>query len=524
MRALILLIVCANLVCAQINAIEGARVRAHVKFLASDLLEGRGVGQRGGDLAAAYIAAQFASAGLKPGSADGTYLQTVPLRSVALKPGMQLSATAAGQNVAFRWLDDFVGTSHTQLPAADFDAEAIFVGHGITAPEFNHEDYKGIDVRGKIVVLFTNEPPSDDPKFFAGKALTYYGRWTYKFEEAARRGARAALIIHTPGTAGYGWQVLRANGRPQVQIRRAAGAPALALAAWLTADAGNQLLGLAGKNVEEMLKAADAPGFRAMPLGQVHIQGRFQCEVKDVETYNVVGVVSGSDPKLAAEAVVYSAHWDHLGIGEAVKGDSIYNGAVDNATGTAMLIEMGRAWASMEPKPLRSAYFVAVTAEESGLLGSEYFAAHPPIPAARLAANVNFDSFSPFGRVRDVFMTGYDRTSFAAVAEAAAKRHGLTVKPAPGLQSGAYFRSDHYSFARVGVPAFSVNMGSDYEGKPAGFAEEKGKLFGSRYHQPTDEYDESWDFSGMEQFARFGFALGLDIANLEKLPSRVDPR
>lgn len=524
MRSVLLLAACATLLPAQMHTIEANHIRAHVRFLASDLLEGRGVGQRGGQLAEAYIQSQFAAAGLKPGAADGTYLQAVPLRSVEVLPGAQLSATAGGKTVAFRWLDDFVGTSYAQIPAADMDAEAIFVGHGITAPEFRHEDYKGADVRGKVVVLFTNEPPSDDPKFFGGKALTYYGRWTYKYEEAARRGARGVLIIHTPATASYGWQVLRANGRPQAQIRRTAGQPALEFAGWVTTAAGEQLLGLAGKSVEEMLKAADQPDFKAMPLGKVRIHGHFKFGVKDIMTHNVVGLATGADPKLASEAVVFTAHWDHLGIGEPVKGDSIYNGALDNATGTAMVIEMARAWASMEPKPLRSAYFVAVTGEESGLLGSQYFAEHPPIPAERLAADLNFDSFSYWGRVRDTIMTGYERTSFAALVENVAKRYGLTIKVDGHPQSGGYFRSDHYSFARVGVPAFSINMGSDYEGKPEGYAAERGKLAGSRYHQPSDEYDESWDCSGMEQFARFGFALGLDIANLEKIPARVDAR
>ncbi len=524
MRAALLLIAGAALLPAQMNLIEGAKIRPHVKFLSSDLLEGRGVGLRGGQLAAAYIASQFEAAGLKPGAADGSYLQPVPLRSVEVAPSSQLSASAGGKPVTFRWLDDFVGTSHTQEPAAAIEAEAVFAGHGITAPEFKWEDYKGVDVRGKVVVLFTNEPQSDDPTFFKGKALTYYGRWTYKFEEAARQGAVAALIIHTTPTASYGWQVLRANGRPQPQVRRAPGQPALAFAGWITSEAGGRLLGLAGKSVDEMLKAADTPGFRAMPLGKVRIHGKFAFKLKDIETHNVVGMAPGGDPQLKSEAVVFTAHWDHLGIGEAVRGDRIYNGAIDNATGCAMLIEMARAWASMEPKPLRSAYFVAVTAEESGLIGSRYFAEHPPLDAARIAANLNFDSFAPYGRVRDVVLTGADRTSFYPTVRNVVERYQLTIKPDGHPESGGYYRSDHYSFARLGIPAFSVNMGSDYEGKPEGFAAEKNKEYASRYHQPSDEYSEEWDFSGMEQFARFGFALGVEIANLERIPARVDAK
>ncbi|MBI5084280.1 MAG: M28 family peptidase, partial [Acidobacteria bacterium] len=330
------------------HLIEGPRIGSHVKFLSSDLLEGRGVGARGGQLAAGYIAAQFAAAGLAPGADDGTYLQKVPLRMVEMAPGAQLTASAAGKTVNLHWLEDFAGTSHRQEPAATLDAEAVFVGHGIRAPEFNWDDYKGVDVRGKVVVMFTNEPPSDDPAFFKGRALTYYGRWIYKFEEAARQGAAAALIIHTTPTASYGWQVVRSsNGRPSVQVRRQPNEPALAFAGWVTTEAGGQILGLAGNKLDEMLKAADSRGFQAAPLGRVRVRARFGFKLTDIETHNVVGVVRGSGTTLSSEAVVYSAHWDHLGVGEPVKGDSIYNGAVDNATGCGMLIEMARAWASM---------------------------------------------------------------------------------------------------------------------------------------------------------------------------------
>lgn len=515
---------CAGAALGQMDRIEGERIRPHVRFLSHDLLEGRGVGQRGGRLAAEYIAAQFAAAGLEPGAPGGSYFQPVPLRSVEVLPGAELSAQAGGRKLHWRWLDDFVGTSHIQQPEAAFDAEAVFVGHGISAPEYEWDDYAGVDVRGKVVVLFTNEPPSNDERFFKGRALTYYGRWTYKYEEAARRGAVGALIIHTTPTASYGWQVVRANGRPQPQVRRKPGEPALAFAGWITEQAGAQLAALAGEKLEDLLKAADTRGFRARPLGKVRIRGRFRFRLEDIEAANVVGKVRGGDPRLADEAVVFSAHWDHLGVGEPVQGDRIYNGAIDNATGCGMLIEMARAWASMEPKPLRSAYFVAVTAEESGLLGSRYFAENPPLEAARIAAALNFDSYTPYGRVRSTVLTGAERTSFYPLVESVARRHQLTIRPDPRPEAGGYYRSDHFSFARVGIPAFSVGMGNDYVGKPAGFAEEAGKKMAARYHQPTDEYSEDWDFSGLEQFARFGFALGLEIANLERIPARVEAR
>lgn len=521
MRTLLLLMAAAALP-AQMHTIEGARIRPHVQFLSNDLLEGRGVGTRGGQLAVEYLAAQLAAAGLKPGAADGTYLQKVPLRTVEMAEGARLSVAGGGKTVDLTWLESFVGTSQTQESSAVIDAAVVFVGHGIRAPEYRWDDYAGVDVKGKVVVLFTNEPPSTDVAFFQGPALTYYGRWTYKYEEAARQGAVGALIIHTNATASYGWQVVRtSNGRPSVQVRRADAQPALALAGWVTSEAGERIAGMAGTTLAELLAAADKPGFRAMELGSLRARGKFQFKLRDIETHNVVGMVKGGDPRLAAEAVVYTAHWDHLGVGEAVQGDAIYNGAIDNATGCAMLVEMARAWASMEPKPLRSAYFVAVTAEESGLIGSKYFADNPPIPAARIAANLNFDSYSPFGRVRDTIVTGAERTSFFSTVQSVAARHQLSIQPDAHPESGGYFRSDHYSFARQGVPAFSVNMGGGYIGKPAGFADEKRKEYGARYHQPSDEYRQDWDFSGMEQFGRFGFALGVEIANLETIPQRI---
>lgn len=523
MRLPALLIATAALLPAQMNMIEGARIRPHVQFLSSDLLEGRGVGARGGQLAVEYLAAQFAAAGLKPGAADGTYLQKVPLRTVEMGAGARLSVTGGSKALDLAWLDSFVGTSQAQEASAVLDAPLVFVGHGIRAPEYRWDDYAGADVKGKVVVLFTNEPPSTDAKFFQGPALTYYGRWTYKYEEAARQGALGALIIHTNATASYGWQVVRtSNGRPSVQVRRPPGQAALAFAGWVTTEAGEQIAALAGTTVAELLAAADKPGFRARPLGSLRAHANFQFKLQDIETHNVVGLAKGGDPALSAEAVVYTAHWDHLGIGEAVHGDAIYNGAIDNATGCALLVEMARAWASLEPKPLRSAYFVAVTSEESGLIGSKYFADNPPIPTARIAANLNFDSYSPFGRVSDAVLTGAERTSFYSTVQSVAARHQLTIQPDLHPESGGYYRSDHYSFARQGVPAFSVNMGGGYIGKPAGFAEEKRKQYGSRYHQPSDEYGADWDFSGMEQFGRFGFALGLEIANIEKIPARVD--
>jgi Zn-dependent M28 family amino/carboxypeptidase len=505
---------------AQMSEISATRIRAHVRFLSSDLLEGRGVGARGGDLATEYIATQFALAGAKPAGDNGTYFQHLTLASVEpLGPGEVTATTRDGRAISFQWLDDFVGLSNLQQADAAFDAEAVFVGHGITAPEYQWDDYKDSDVRGKVVVMFTNEPPSDDPAFFTGRALTYYGRWTYKYEEATRRGAVAAILIHTTPTASYGWDVLRATGRGDAQVKRTPGAAALAFAGWMTQASGDKIAATVGKTSEELLKMADTRGFKAIPL-PVRFHGRFQSKIRDIETRNVVAKIEGSDPVLKNEAVVFSAHWDHLGVGEAVNGDSIYNGAADNATGVAMILEMARAWAMLPEKPRRSAIFLAVTAEESGLLGSEYYGQHPVVPAGKTAAALNFDMFMPFGRASDVVLTGAERTTFYPMVEEAARRFHLTIKPDPRPEAGTYYRSDHFSFARVGIPSFSIDGGDDLVGKPAGTGK---RLFDDfeehHYHQPSDEYREDWDFSGMEEYARFGFLIGVNVANSAKMPT-----
>ncbi len=340
----------------QSEPLSGARIRAHVRFLASDLLEGRGVGTRGGQLATEYIATQFALAGLQPGGDHGTYFQQVPLVGVTTGEGATLAAAAKRKTEPFRWLEDFVANSQTQQPETRFDAEAIFVGHGIVAPEFHWDDFKGVDVRGKVLVLFTNEPASNDPRFFGGRALTYYGRWTYKYEEAQRKGALGCLIIHTRPTAGYGWEVVRNSwGREQPFVTVAPGEPTLAIAGWLAKDAGERLLQMSGHDVDELLSASDSRDFRPIPLG-VRIRGYLPSRIRALDTRNVAGVVPGSDPKLQSEAVLFTAHWDHLGIGTPVNGDAIYNGAVDNATGCGVLLELARAWAGLPEKPRRSSW------------------------------------------------------------------------------------------------------------------------------------------------------------------------
>jgi Zn-dependent M28 family amino/carboxypeptidase len=509
----------AGLAFAQINDISGERMRAHVKFLASDLLEGRGVATRGGDLATEYIATQFALSGLKPAGDNGTFFQNFTM--VGTEPqSTQMTADGNGKTIAFEWLNGFVGVSFQQRPDVSVDAEAVFVGHGIVAPEYQWDDYKNIDVRGKVVVLFTGEPPSTDPKFFTGEALTYYGRWTYKYEEAARHGAAGAIIIHTTPTASYGWNVVRSSwSKEDMAMKVAPGANALGFAGWVTTEEGDRIAATLGTSAAELLTMADQRGFqaRAIPL-RFHI--RQQSKVREVLTRNVIGRVDGSDPQLKNEAVMFSAHWDHLGVGEPIRGDRIYNGAEDNATGCGILLELARAWAALPQKPRRSALFISVSAEESGLLGSEYYGQHPVVPVGKVALAVNYDAFPPLGRTRDVGVRGSERTTAFPLVQEAARRFNFTLSPDPRPFAGSYYRSDHFSFARVGIPAFSVDSGEDVIGQPAGtgkkYAEEYNE---ARYHQPSDEYHDDWDFSGMESYGRFGFLINLNAANLLKLPT-----
>jgi Zn-dependent M28 family amino/carboxypeptidase len=514
MRSLFLLLVGFTAFAQDVN-ISADRIREQTKFLASDLLEGRGVGTRGGDLATEYIANQLALAGAKPAGDNGTYFQAVPLTGIETAAGATLSANS----VDFRWGDDFVGISPLEQADVRFEAPAIFVGHGITAPEFQWDDFKGVDVTGKVLVLFTNEPPSTDPKFFDGPALTYYGRWTYKYEEALRRGARGAIIIHTTPTASYGWEVVRSSwGRENAQVRLGPNEKALSFEGWITREAGDKLLRSTGHSVDELLAASERPEFKPIDLG-VTIRAHIPSKVRQIQSRNVAGIIPGSDPKLKDEVVIYSAHWDHLGVGTPVNGDSIYNGAIDNATGCAIILELARVWGSMPQKPRRSALFLAVTAEEDGLKGSEYYARHPLIPAAETAIDLNFDALYPWGKAKDVVITGAERTTAWPMAQATARRLNLEISPDATPAAGHYFRSDHFSFAHAGIPAFSVEHATEFAGHPAGWGKEAYEDYNNkRYHQPSDEFQADWDFTALAQAAQFGYLLGVDIANQAKLP------
>ena len=529
MRTLLAVLALAGLACSPspepTPTISAERIAADIEYLASDELGGRGPGTPDEDKTIEYLAAQLKEASAAPAGDGGSYFQTVPLVGVEPLPSTELSWSAGGANKKLAWLDEVVALSHTQQPEAMLDAETIFVGHGIVAPEFGWDDYKGVDVTGKVVLLFTNEPHSDDPAFFGGKALTYYGRWTFKYEEALRHGAAGVLIVHTDDTAGYPWSVVRNSwGRTNPFVKLEPGEPALAAAGWITSEAALPLLqgsdATAGKSIEELAAMADQRDLQPIPL-KARVSGKLVSSLSAMNTRNVVAKIEGSDPEKKDEAILYTAHWDHLGRGEAdPAGDAIYNGAVDNATGTAIILEMARAFGSMRTKPARSILFAAVTAEEGGLRGSEFLGRNPPIPAGKIAVDLNYDGILPIGRTSDITLPGYERTTLAPLVEQLAAELSVTLTPEAHPEQGYYYRSDHFSLARVGVPAFSINEGQTAVGKPEGYGEEQAEEYRTkRYHQQADNFVAEWDFAGLQQLAEFGLELGLRVAQQPELPT-----
>jgi Zn-dependent M28 family amino/carboxypeptidase len=494
-------------------AIDPEKIRAHVKFLASDLLEGRGTGARGGDIAAEYIATQFALDGLQPAGEKNSYFQDVPMVGVKTLPDTSFKLVAAnGEAVTLKNLDDFVTSNESQKQTADIDAPIVFVGYGITAPEYGWDDYKNYDLHGKVALLFVNEPNSDDPKFFKGKALTYYGRWTYKFEETARHGAVATLIIHRTDLASYGWPVVRNSwGSEKSYLRLESGAPKLQAASWVQLDVAKKLAGMAGLDLDKLFEQAQSRDFKPIEL-PVRLQAHVASELRPFVSRNVIAKLPGANMKLADEAVLYTAHYDHLGIDPIMSGDNIYNGAVDNGTGCGILLELARAWSLA--KPARSILFAAVTGEEQGLLGSEYLGKHSPVPSAKITLDLNYDGLQPVGEPEEVEVTGAERTTFYPVVESTAKEFGLAIRPDSRPEAGHYYRSDHFSLARVGVPSFSIGQGLKFVGHDAAWGDAQEKDYvDHRYHQPTDEYREYMHFSGLAKMARFGYALGLKAAS-----------
>lgn len=514
-------VTCACVVAGGYAAVRGARerlsaerIRAHVKFLSSGLLEGRGTGQRGGDIAAEYIATQFALDGLAPAGDDGTYFQNVPMVGVRTMPETSFKlAPEKGEPTTLKNLDDFVASNETQTETADFDAPIVFVGFGIKAPEYNWDDYKGVDLKGKVALLFVAEPESDDAKFFKGKALTYYGRWTYKYEETARLGAVATLIIHRRDLASYGWEVVRNSMGVQRSFLKLDGTPKLKSDSWVQWDVAKKIAAMGGQDLDNLYQEAQSRDFKPIEL-PVRLQGHVVSELHSFVSRNVVAKLQGADASLRDQAIVYSAHYDHLGMDPALSGDKIYNGAVDNATGCGILLELAHEWAASAAKPKRSILFASVTAEEQGLLGSEYFGKHLPMPASMISLDLNYDALAPIGEPEEVEVSGAERTTFYPMVEATSKQFELAIRPDAHPEAGHYYRSDHFSLARVGIPAFSISEGTKFKGHDAAWGENQADDYVKlHYHQPSDEFQASWDFAGLAEMARFGYELGMKAAD-----------
>jgi Zn-dependent M28 family amino/carboxypeptidase len=508
-------------------SIDSEKIRAHVRFLSLDLLEGRGPGKRGAELAAEYIATQFALEGVEPAGDNGTYFQRVPLFAVhtiedktkfSFVPASGAPA-ALSQKIDLTYGSEIVSKDQTGQPTADLDAPIVFIGYGINAPEYHWNDYAGpngsggkpgkdIDLKGKIALVIVNEPPSDDEKFFKGKALTYYGRWTYKYEEAARRGAIGVLIIHRTDLASYGWEVVQNSQAVEKSYLEGDPNATLRAAAWIQHPVAQRLFTLAGLgDLDQAIDLAGKPGaFHAVEL-PIRLHAHIESRVRRYVSSNVVGRVPGASA--ANQAVLYTAHYDHLGIDPDAKGDNIYNGAADNGTGCGILLEMARAFAQSTERPPHAVYFAAVTAEEQGLLGSQYLGQHPPVPASQIALDLNYDMLLPIGIPRSVSLGGAERIDFWPTVQSVATAFDLATLPDPFPMAGSYYRSDHFSLARVGIPAFSVDQGRLFEGHTPEWGNQQTDDYEAHhYHQPSDEYHADWDFRGNAKLARFGLVLG----------------
>ena len=496
---------------AEANSISPDRLRAHVKLLSSDAYEGRGPGQPGGEKTTAYLADQFKQYGLQPAGDHGTFLQAVPLvgvTPVAAETHFRFVPQSGSKTKApldFSFGHDFVVNNQTHTPTADINAPIVFVGHGIVAPEYGWNDYAGTDVRGKVVLIVVNEPPSTDPSFFKGDALTYYGRWTYKFEEAGRHGAVGALIIHRTDLASYGWQVVQNSWSGEHSYLRNDPNARLQAAAWIQQSVADKLLASIGMTADQAIDASNRRGFKAVDL-PVRLTARITSKVRSYDSSNVIGKVHGAKP---GGAVLYTGHWDHFGIDRTRKGDPVFHGANDNATGTAIVLEMARAFAEKRAVPPHDVYFAAVTAEEQGLLGSQYLGEHPPVPAKDIQLDLNYDALLPVGDVRSATVHGAERTTIYPVVQALAAKEGLTLQPDQFPTAGHFYRSDHFSLARVGVPAFSVGGGTLFRDHDDAWGKQQEQQYTEqRYHTPADKYEESMDFRGDARMARFGFELG----------------
>jgi Zn-dependent M28 family amino/carboxypeptidase len=519
----------ALLVCTPISlgaqsrsAITAPEIDGHLRFLSSDLLEGRAPGTRGGRLAAEYIASQLRSFGVEPG-ANGSYFQQVPIDILTTQAPSVRAAASGRATASLRQPEDVVLWGGSAAPQGSARGELVFVGYGAAAPEYRWDDFKDVDVKGKVLLVLVNDPPApaSEPALFGGNAMTYYGRWTYKYEEAERRGAAGMLIVHRTDQAGYPWQVVVGSNATQHRLlpRDPKLPPPLGVRGWITDSAATALLKQAGLDMASLRAQAATRDFKPVPTGITMDLG-VASTVERVQSENVVGVVRGSDPRLSKQYVALSAHWDHLGIGTPVNGDSIYNGAFDNASGVASVLAIARATAATQPRPKRSLLFLFVTAEESGLLGSAYFAQSPTVPLTQIAANVNVDETNFLGRTRDLILLGDNKSSLGPQMAALLRPEGMRLTPKDHPEAGHFYRSDHFSLAKAGVPAVSIEAGLDFVGRPKEWGLQQSEDFTDhRYHQPSDQYRPDFDLSGAVQLTDIVMRFARRLADAPGMPT-----
>ena len=518
----------ADVPLASLPKVEPQAILDRIKVLASDEFEGRAPGTKGEDLTVQYLETEFKALGLQPGNPDGTYIQKVPLVGITAAPAKPLTITKGDARMVIKWRDEMVAwTKHVDNSAAIEDSDLIFAGYGVEAPEFNWDDFKGVDVKGKTIIVLVNDPavpdPSNpgklDPKTFGGDAMTYYGRWTYKFEEGARKGAAGILIVHETGPAGYPFSVVQGNlsekfdlVTPDKNMGRAA------IEGWVTLDAAKKILKMAGQDFDTLKKQAATRDFKPVPLG-LKASLAIHNTLRTIDSRNVVAKLEGSDPAHKDEYVVYSAHWDHFGIGTPVKGDKIYNGALDNASGVASVLEIARVFTKVKPAPKRSILFLMVTAEEQGLLGSQYYSITPLYPLEKTLANINVDGVNQWGRTSDLTIIGLGASELDDYIKTAAAEQNRTLRPDPEPEKGFYYRSDHFNFARQGVPALDPDAGIEFVGKPPEYGKQKRDEYtNNNYHSPSDEVKPDWDLTGAADDADLLLAVGYRVANAAKFP------
>jgi Zn-dependent M28 family amino/carboxypeptidase len=514
---------------AQVTAnIDQNAILERIKVLASDEYEGRAPGTKGEDLTVKYLIDESKTLGLQPGNPDGTYVQKVPLVGITGAEARPLTVTKGTQKKTYKWADEVVAWTRRVAETASIeDSDIIFAGYGVEAPEYNWNDFKGVDVKGKTIVVLVNDPqvPSAadssqlDDTLFNGKAMTYYGRWTYKYEKGAELGAAGVLVVHETGPAGYPFEVVQGFlGERFGLIADDKNMSKAAVEGWLSLDAAKDLFAMAGQDFDALKKQALSRDFTPVPLGLKASLG-LRNTMRTIDSQNVIAKVDGSDARLKDEYVIYSSHWDHLGVVPPVDGDRIANGALDNASGVATLLEIGRAFAQAQPKPKRSILFLFVTAEEQGLLGSAHYAENPLYPLEKTVANINIDGVNQWGRTNDLTVVGMGASDLDDYLRDAAATQNRTLNPDPESEKGFYYRSDHFNFAKVGVPALYTDTGTKFVGKDDAFSKTKRDEYTANdYHKPSDEIKADWDLSGAVEDAKLMFLVGYNVANADRMP------